>query len=272
MTNDMPHIFDRNALVMRRRRSERDALFLHDMACDEVEDRLSLVKRSFTNMAIVTPFAEIWQPRYPEAKIISDSDLLDLEENAHDLVVHAMGLHVANDPVGQIIQCRRALGEDGLLLLVTLGGETLHELRSSLAEAETFVSGGLSPRVAPMGEIRELGALLQRAGFNLPVADRVPLTATYRDLRHLMRELRAMGESNVMADRIKVPTKRALFELAEHIYRQNYAEGERLPATFEMICLTGWKPSDNQPKPLRPGSATMRLADALKVPETKLSD
>ncbi|CUH79595.1 biotin biosynthesis protein BioC [Tritonibacter multivorans] len=273
MTQEMPRIFDRETLIARRARRKREALFLHDLARDEVEDRLQFVKRSFTNPVIVAPFAEVWEGLLPSAKITGDQDLLDLEEGAHDLVVHAMGLHWANDPVGQLIQCRRALREDGLLLVVTLGGQTLHELRASLAEAETYVSGGLSPRVAPMGEIRDLGALLQRAGFALPVADLVPMTAQYRDLKHLMHELRDMGETNAMADRLRRPTPRAVFELAEHIYRQNFeTENGRLAATFELVCLTGWTPSESQPQPLRPGSAKMRLAEALKVPETKLPE
>jgi hypothetical protein len=149
----------------------------------------------------------------------------------------------------------------------------LQELRVALAGAETEVLGGLSPRIAPMGEVRDLGALLQRAGFALPVADVVPLTAEYRDLMHLMRELRAMGETNALTSRLKRPVPRRLFHRAEEIYRQHFeTETGRLPASFELICLTGWSPSESQQKPLRPGSAQMRLADALKVPETKLPD
>jgi len=268
-----PQIFDHDALQLRRARCKPEAMFLHDMARDEVEDRLSMVKRVFTNPAIVAPFAEPWEGLLPDARIIADDEVLDLKPQAHDLVIHVMALHWANDPVGQLIQCRRALQEDGLLLLVTLGGQTLHELRASLAEAETYISGGLSPRVAPMGEIRDLGALLQRAGFALPVADRVPLTVHYRDLTHLMRDLRAMGETNAQINRLRKPTRRAVFDLANHIYRQNFAaEDGRLQASFEMVCLTGWAPAASQPQPLRPGSAKVRLADALKVPETKLPD
>lgn len=268
-----PQIFDRDALQLRRARRKPEAMFLHDMARDEIEDRLSMVKRVFTKPAIIAPFAEPWKDLLPGAKIVEDHDVLDLEPQAHDLVIHVMALHCANDPVGQLIQCRRALQEDGLLLVVTLGGQTLHELRSALAEAETYVSGGLSPRVAPMGEIRDLGALLQRAGFALPVADLVPLTVHYRDLTHLMHDLRAMGETNTMSDRLRTPTRRSLFHLADHIYAQNFAadDGKRM-ATFELVCLTGWSPADSQPQPLRPGSAKTRLADALKVPEVKLPD
>jgi hypothetical protein len=124
-----------------------------------------------------------------------------------------------------------------------------------------------------MGEVRDLGALLQRAGFALPVADVVPLTAEYRDLTHLMHELRAMGEANALESRLRRPVPRRLFTRAEEIYRDHFATEEgRLPASFELICLTGWSPSESQQKPLRPGSAQMRLADALKVPETKLPE
>lgn len=264
-------LFDRRALEARRSRRQPDALFLHQMARDEAEDRLSLVNRTFTAPAVVSPFPEIWAGFQPDLKIVADQDVLALKEGVHDVVVHAMCLHWANDPVGQLIQCRRALTEDGLLLVIMLGGQTLQELRAAMAEAETVVLGGLSPRVAPMGEIRDLGGLLQRAGFALPVADLVPLIAEYRDLTHLIHDLRGMGETNALAQRLKRPAPRALFQLADHIYREHFANAEgRLPATFELVCLTGWSPSDSQQKPLRPGSAKMRLADALKVPETKL--
>lgn len=271
--NSQPELFDRQALAIHRARHQDEALFLHELARDEVEDRLTLVNRTFTKPAIVSPFAKIWQNSFQNARIIPDDEVLDLAPGAHDLVVHAMGLHWANDPVGQLIQCRRALSEDGLLLAITLGGRTLHELRTALAEAEIQVLGGLSPRITPMGEIRDLGGLLQRAGFALPVADVVPLTAQYRDSLHLMRELRAMGEGNALAQRLKRPTPRAIFAQTEAIYRQHYElSNGKLPATFELVCLTGWSPSETQQQPLRPGSAKMRLAEALKVPETKLPE
>ncbi|UWR57972.1 methyltransferase domain-containing protein [Phaeobacter inhibens] len=270
-TTPRPQLFDRRAIAAHRSRLTPQALFLHDIARDEIEDRLSMVNRSFTNPALVAPFDEGWERCLPDAKHVADDETLDLAVGAHDLVVHAMSLHWANDPVGQLIQCHRALSEDGLLLVVMLGGQTLHELRSALATAETRLLGGLSPRVAPMAEVRDLGALLQRAGFALPVADVVPLTAKYRDLQHLMHELRGMGETNAMTERQRVTPSRRLFVEAEEIYRDTYATADGLlPATFELICLTGWSPSETQQKPLRPGSAKARLADALKVPETPL--
>jgi len=268
-----PTLFDRKALILHRARRKPAAMFLHDLARDEVEDRLSMVNRTFTAPAIVTPFAEIWQNCFDGATIVPDDDVLALKPGAHDVVIHAMCLHWANDPVGQLIQCRRALQKDGLMLVLMLGGQTLHQLRSAIAEAETTLTGGLSPRVAPMGEIRDLGALLQRAGLALPVADLVPLTAQYRDLSHLMHDLRDMGEANALAQRQKHPTSRLLFEMADHLYREHFAtDTGRLPATFELVCLTGWSPSETQQKPMRPGSARTRLADALKVPETKLPE
>lgn len=268
-----PPLFDQAALCAHRARANRDALFLHDIARDEVQDRLRMVNRSFTATVIVTPFPEIWAATFPDAVIVGGSDTLDMPESQFDLVIHAMCLHWADDPVGQLIQCRRALKEDGLCLTVLLGGQTLNELRSVLSQAESTITGGLSPRVAPMAEIRDLGALLQRAGLTMPVADSLPLNTSYRDLTHLMHDLRAMGETNALMARPRHPTRRAVFELASNLYQTHFATDQgRIPASFEMIFLTGWSPSAHQPKPLRPGSARVRLADALKVSETKLSD
>lgn len=184
-----------------------------------------------------------------------------------------MALHWANDPVGQIVQARRALTPDGLFLGACLGGRTLWELRSALTEAEVRLAGGLSPRVAPMGEIRDLGALIQRAGLALPVADSLALTVEYRDAFHLMQDLRAMGEGNALAARRRTVAPRALFSEAARIYAESFAlPNGRVPATFEFVFLTGWAPADSQPKPLRPGSAAARLADALGVDERPAGD
>jgi len=260
-----PQLTDRTALARHRARARRDALFLHDEAVVEVQERLIPVNRQFTAPAIVTPFAEIWADVLPGAKIVPDTDALDLEPGAHDLVIHAMALHWANDPVGQLVQCRRALRPDGLFLGFLLGGQTLHELRAALAEAEAAVTGGLSPRVLPMGEIRDLGALLQRAGLNLPVADAFTRTASYRDAAHLMQDLRAMGETSALAARPRHFTRRAVLAQAALRYAEAFGTADgRIPATFEIICLTGWAPHESQQKPLRPGSAIARLEDALK--------
>ena len=271
--SEMPKLTDRAALTRNRARALRDpALFLHETAAEEFQDRLSVVNRSFTAPAIVTGFPDFWSSLLPNARIVADEDTLDLEPGAHDLVIHAMSLHWANDPVGQMIQARRALKPDGLFLAALLGGQTLSELRIALAEAESRLTGGLSPRVAPMAEIRDLGGLLQRSGLALPVADSVPLTVSYQSALHLMRDLRAMGETNALWTRRRAPTRRDVLQEAARIFAETYGQDGRIPATFEMIFLLGWAPDDSQPKPLRPGSASTRLADALKTTEIKLPD
>ena len=153
-----------------------------------------------------------------------------------------------------------------------LGGQTLNELRASLAQAESEITGGLSPRVAPMGEIRDLGALLQRAGLALPVADSITVRTSYKSTFHLMRDLRKFGETNALNARLRHPTKRAVFQRCTEIYAENFSEDGKIIATFEFLFLSGWAPSENQPKPLRPGSANARLADALKTTEKPLRD
>jgi SAM-dependent methyltransferase len=271
-----PPLTDRSALARHRARAmahpdHAEALFLHQIARSDIEERLIEVNRTFTKPAVVTGFPQAWADFRADAVIVPEDDVLALEPGAHDLVVHAMGLHWANDPVGQLVQCRRALRPDGLCIAVFPGGETLAELRASLAEAESLVSGGLSPRVLPMGEIRDLGALMQRAGFALPVADGVTQVVDYRSLNRLFADLRAMGETNALHARLRRFTARALFAAAEAVYRANYATPEgHLRATFALQFLTGWAPHDSQQTPLRPGSAKARLADVLGVPETRL--
>lgn len=257
----------------RHRAARAPALFLHEAAADEIQHRLGMVNKTFHAPAVVTGWPDFWGRRFPDARVVADSETLDLAPGGHDLVIHAMALHWANDPVGQLIQARRALVPDGLLLGALPGGETLHELRSALAQAEADIFGGLSPRVLPMSEIRDLGALLQRAGLALPVADSVPLGVNYRDLVHLMHDLRAMGEGNAMTMRRRQPTRRALFRKAAQIYADTFGDGAgRIRATFDLIFLTGWAPDDSQPKPLRPGSAAARLADVLRTEEKPMKD
>ncbi len=269
-----PLLTDRPALTRHRARAlarHDPALFLQEEAILDVQERLAAVNRRFTDVAVVTGFPALWQAAFPGARMVADTPVLDLAAGSQDLVIHAMALHWADDPVGQLVQCRQALRPDGLLLALFFGGQTLHELRAVLAEAETAATGGLSPRVLPMGEIREVGALLHRAGFALPVADAAPCLVTYRDLFHLMADLRAMGETNALAGRLRRPTGREVFLRAAALYAQSYpAEGGRIAATFETICLTGWAPHDSQQKPLRPGSAAQRLADALSATEHRL--
>ncbi|MCR9110182.1 methyltransferase domain-containing protein [Marivita sp. XM-24bin2] len=272
--SETPILTDRLALSRYRDRARRNpALFLHEEAAADVQDRLALVNKSFTAPAIVTPFPEFWQNTLPGARVTEDSEILELKENSHDLIVHALALHWANDPVGQLIQCRRALRPDGLLLVLALGGQTLQELRAVLGQAEIEITGGLSPRIAPMGEIRDLGALLQRAGLALPVADSAVLKTSYATALHLMHDLRAMGESNAMTARIRTATRRDVVMRAMELYAENYSDPDgRITATFEIITLTGWAPDASQPQPLRPGSAAQRLADALNTVETPLKD
>ena len=264
-----PRLTDRQTLGIHRARASE--MFLQNAAADDVQERLLEVNRAFTAPAIVTGFPDFWAARMPSAKIVEDNEILDLDKNAHDLVIHALSLHWADDPIGQLVQCRRALKSDGLLIATLFAGQTLHELRSALAEAETATLGGLSPRILPMGEIRDLGGLLQRAGFALPVADMMPVNASYETAFHLMRELRAMGESNAMTERLKTATPRSLIAHAAATYQQVFGmEDGRVPATFEIATLTGWAPAENQPQPLRPGSATHSLAQALGTDETPL--
>ena len=263
---------DRAALDRQRARARRDpADFLHRIARHEIEDRLAEVNRTFTDPAIITGWPEFWAGLRPDARILPDTDALPLQPGAHDLIIHAMSLHWADDPVGQIVQSARALRPDGLFLAALPGGETLAPLRAALVQAEAEISGGAAPRVLPMAEIRDLGGLLSRAGLALPVADLLGSTASYRDAFHLMRDLRAMGEANALADRLRRPTRRAILARAAEIYAAQNPDPEnpgRVLARFELIFLTGWAPAENQQKPLRPGSARMSLAAALNARST----
>ncbi len=270
-----PRLFDTELLAQRRARAQAGtpADFLHREAAVEISERLREVNRTFRAPALVTGWPDVWRETLAGAGLhsltaVPDAEVLDLAEAAHDVVIHGLALHWANDPVGQLVQARRALAPDGLFLGVLFGGLTLHELRAAFAEAEAEITGGLSPRVAPMGEIRDLGGLLQRAGFALPVADTLPLTVDYATPLDLMRDLRAMGETNALVDRNRGPLGRDLLARACAIYARNYGRADgRVGATFEMVVLTGWAPGPGQQQPLRPGSATARLADALGVAE-----
>lgn len=268
-----PKLTDEAALHRNRARARPEGLFLHREAADLLSERLSEVNRRFTAPALVSPFPEPFAGLFPEARAVPDAETLDLAPARHDIVLHAMALHWANDPVGQIIQCRRALKPDGLFLAVAFGGRTLHELRSVLGEAEASVTGGLSPRVAPMADIRDLGGLLGRAGLAMPVADSLTIPVAYENLFALARDLRAMGEANALDARLRNPTRRRIFEEAGRLYSSAFpAAGGRIEATFELVFLTGWAPDKSQPKPLRPGSAAARLADALGTEERPAGD
>jgi SAM-dependent methyltransferase len=271
MVRAMADLVDRSRLARVRARARADALFLHRVAADEVQDRLELVNKTFTQPAIVTGFPGPWREMFPDAKIVPDDDILALEPGSHDLVIHGLSLHWANDPVTQIFQCHQALRPDGMFVGVTFAGQTLIELRGVLAETEIAMTGGLSPRVLPMPEIRDLGHMMQMAGLALPVADAMVQTVTYADMFALLNDLRAMGEGNALRERASA-THRALFDRAAKLYAEAHADDGRIPATFEMVFLTGWAPHESQQKPLKPGSATARLADALGVKETKVPD
>jgi len=186
-------------------------------------------------------------------------------------VVSNLALHWTNDLPGALAQLRRALKPDGLLLAAMFGGETLAALRAALIEAELGETGGASPRVSPVADIRDAGMLLQRAGFELPVVDGDLITVSYADALALMRDLRGMGETNAVAERARTLTRRRVLARAAAGYPDRDADG-RIQAGFQIIFLTGWSPHESQPKPLRPGSATTRLADALGSAEIKVGD
>ncbi|MGH6866441.1 MAG: class I SAM-dependent methyltransferase [Methyloceanibacter sp.] len=209
----------------------------------------------------------------PRPALVCDEDLLPLKETSLNLIVSGLALHRVNDLPGALIQIRRALAPDGLFMAAVLGARALTELRSALLEAEAEIEGGASPRISPFGDVRDYGALLQRAGFALPVADADIVTVAYPSPRDLMREVRALGGGNVMLARSKSPLPRGTLELAEAIYRERHGTPDgKVTATFEIVFMSGWAPDPSQPKPLKPGSAAARLADALGTTEHAAGD
>ena len=271
---ETPRLTDRTALDLHRARALRaPQTFLLDEAAADIEERLAEVKKTFKSPAIIGGLLSPFQKVLPRSVGVSDSETLNLERDTHDLVVHSMSLHWADDPIGQLVQSRLSMQPDGLFIAVFFGGQTLHELRTVLAEAETRTMGGLSPRILPMGDLRDLGGLLQRAGFALPVADSRQITVRYMKFADLARDLRGMGETNALSNRHRVFTSRRLFAEAEKLYAEHFSDHEGyLLATFELVFLTGWAPDESQPKPLRPGSATQRLSDALGTEERATGD
>ncbi|HZD24669.1 MAG TPA: methyltransferase domain-containing protein, partial [Alphaproteobacteria bacterium] len=200
-------------------------------------------------------------------------EALPFQPGSFDLVLSALSLHWVNDLPGALLQIRGALKPDGLFLAAMLGGDTLMELREALLLAEMELTGGASPRISPMADLREAGALLQRAGFALPVADSDRLTLTYAEPFSLLRELRGLGEASAGGSRPRGFARRALFEAAARIYHERHAGPDgRIPATFEVLYLIGWAPHESQQRPLRPGSAAQRLADALDTEEHSAGD
>ncbi len=200
--------------------------------------------------------------------VVADEEALPFAAATFDLVVSALSLQFVNDLPGVLVQIRRVLKPDGLLLAALAGGDTLTELRQSFAAAESEIEGGVSPRVAPFADVRDLGGLLQRAGFALPVTDVDRITVRYDHAFALMHDLRRMGATNALIDRRRTPLKRATLLRMAEIYAERFADADgRLRATFEIVWLLGWAPHPSQQQPLRPGSAQARLADALGTHE-----
>ena len=207
------------------------------------------------------------------AAVCADEELLPFAAHSLDLVISNLSLHWVNDLPGALAQIRAALRPDGLLLATLFGSETLKELRSALLDAEVEITGGAAPRVSPFTDVRDAGNLLTRAGFALPVVDTETVTVTYSDMFKLMADLRAMGEANTVLERPRVPTRRDVLLRAAALYADRFADDRgRLNATFQIITMTAWAPHASQQKPLRPGSASARLADALKATEVALPD
>lgn len=291
-------IFD-SRLLRQRRARVAGAISSHDFllarSVDDLAERLAIVRRSLplaanigahhgllsqsilgisgvSDIVNLDSTLELLE-RCPGMRVLADEEALPFPDASLDLAVSALALQFVNDLPGALIQIRRALKPDGLLLASMIGGATLHELREAWLAAEAELSGGASPRVAPFADVRDMGALLQRAGFALPVVDSETVTVTYKDPLALMRELKDMGASNMLFARRRTPVTRSLLLRAAEIYAERFAQpGGRIPATFEILTLTAWAPDESQPKPLRPGSARARLADALGVKERKLDD
>lgn len=278
----IPRVFDR---ALHRKRIVRAApgLSAHDflfaVAADSLADRLADVSRRFPDALVLgdrsgratvrisdRPGARSLVAAGPGgADIVAEEDALPFGDASFDLIVSNLGLHWIDDLPGALSQIRRCLRPDGLFLAALLGGDTLRELRACLVDAELAILGGASARVSPMAGVRDLGNLLVRAGFALPVADTEPLTVTYADPLALMRDLRGMGETAAPAGGVGRPLRRDVLLETMRRYASEHADSDgRIRATFEVIHLAGWAPHPDQPKPLRPGSATARLADALR--------
>jgi SAM-dependent methyltransferase len=283
-----PEIFDRALIRARQRRAAAlgPVTFLIDRVADELADRLAAVMRRFdlaadlgtpndavgralsrlasVGIVIEARSAADEQKNAQKNVIVADDEALPFRDASLDLIVSGLALQFVNDLPGVLAQIRRALKPDGLFLAALLGGETLTELRQAFAAAESEMEGGASPRVAPFADLRELGALLQRAGFALPVTDVDRVTVRYATVFDLMHDLRRMGAGNALIARRRMPLRRATLLRMAEIYAQRFADADgRLRATFEIVWLSGWAPHPDQQKPLKPGSAKTRLADAL---------
>jgi SAM-dependent methyltransferase len=265
------------------------AHFLLDRVAADFAERLSLVSRAFPRaLDLGTPGPQVAEalranersvfraasildapPSVPS--LVADEEVLPFTSESFDLIASALSLQWANDLPGVLVQIRRALAPDGLFLAALVGGQSLTELRTALTSAEAELTGGASPRVAPFADIRDLGQLLQRAGFALPVTDIDPIVVRYASMFALMQDLRAMGATNALSERSRVPLGRAVLMRAAEIYAERFADVDgRVRATFEVVWLSGWAPHESQQKPLAPGSARMRLAEVLNASEGRL--
>lgn len=293
MSNDDIAIFDRRSVRRHRDRAASDVDqydFLLRETADRLADRLLDFARPFPmalelgahggqftavrntrggiETLIQSDLSAAMLSQAGGLRVACDEEHLPFARDSFDLVLSNLSLHWINDLPGALIQARRCLRPDGLFLAAMLGEETLTELRQSLLAAEAEISGGASPRVSPMAGLRDAGALMQRAGFALPVVDSDRITLTYSDPFALMRELRGLGETNAVRQRLSGPTRRELFARAAIHYHDRFADNDgRIPATFDILYLTGWAPHESQQQPLKPGSASSRLADALETEE-----
>jgi SAM-dependent methyltransferase len=270
-----PVLFDRALLRGRQDRAaqQQAATFLLDRVAEDMAERLHAVLREFTNAADIGTTGD--QVRNALARRVGELAHIDLPDRESeplllaprsiDLAVSGLALQFVNDLPGLLAQIRRALKPDGLLLAAMIGGDTLTELRQSLAAAEAELEGGISPRVAPFADLRDVGALLQRAGFALPVTDVDRIVVRYDSAFALMQDLRRMGATNVLVERRRVPTRRATMLRMAQIYGERFADPDgRIRATFDLIWLSGWAPHESQQQPLQPGSAKASLAEAVK--------
>jgi SAM-dependent methyltransferase len=286
-------IFDRKLLQRRRNRVAEHASahdFLLAAVADDFLERLGAIQRRFpvavnlgahhgllgrrlrdaAGIEYIVNAESAWRllAQCEPPRVQCDEEALPFREQSVDLVVSGLSLHFVNDLPGTLVQIRRSLKPDGLLLAAMLGGETLRELRTAFLEAEEEIEGGASPRVAPFADVRDAGSLLQRAGYALPVVDSHTFTVTYADPLALVQELRGMGAGNVLRARRHTFMRRATLARAIAAYRDRYASSDgRIPATFEILTMTAWAPHESQQQPLRPGSARARLADALGASE-----
>jgi NADH dehydrogenase [ubiquinone] 1 alpha subcomplex assembly factor 5 len=290
-------MFDRPAWRAHRERAARSGFvdFLHAEIAERLVERLEAIDRGFhtvldlgshsgalsrhlarrmgTVEIISADPAPGFLVKQPGVRVVADLEFAPWRDRSFDLVISALAVHWAADLPGVLIQLRRALKPDGLLLAAMLGGSSLAELRTALIEAELAEEGGASPRVSPTVELADAAALLQRAGFAMPVADSDAIIVTYPDLLALMRDLRGMGETNALTARRRTPLRRATLARAAAIYGERFGAGAgRVRATFEILYLTGWAPDATHPKPLRPGSASHRLAAALGTIELSAGD